>query len=355
MRTEVSTHVLNEPEFAEWNGLVARSDEGSIYSTPEYLDVLCRATGGAFHILAARRGDELVGGVALYERQARPGTFVSPRLLLYYNGILLRPAETKYPSQRTARNNEVLEALHEGLGGLGYGRIELRCRSPLFDVRVLLSRGWNARPQYTYVVPLGDLAALRGRMEQNLRRLVDRCAAQGLTVTEDDDFDAFFRLHAQVHDRKGAKLYLPEGAFRTYFAKLRALGIARLFHARLPDGTSVSAQLTLSGGHPVSHTVAAGSDAAHLKLGATAFLRWNVFERLAALGSTANDLTDAALNPVTHFKAQLGGDLQTCFFLEAPESSAFRRERRRRELRGALGRNLRRIGRRLVPRRSVSA
>ena len=350
MKAGVSAHVLNASEYAEWNELVAASDEGSVYSTPEYLDVLCAAAGGSFRILGARRGSELLGGIALYERRSRPGTFVSPRLLLYYNGILVRPAQTKYPSQRTARYNEVLEALHEGLSGLALGRIALRCRSPLFDVRALLARGWTARPQYTYVVPLTDLGALRGRMEQNLRRLVDRCTAQGLTVTEDDDFDSFFRLHAQIHDRKGAKLYLPEGAFRTYFAKIRALGLGRLFHARLPDGTSVSAQLTLSGSHPVSHTVAAGSDAAHLKLGAAAFLRWKVFERLATLGSTALDLTDAALNPVTHFKAQLGGDLQMCLFLEAPESVAFRRERRRGELGDALVRNLRRVGRRLVRR-----
>ena len=33
--------VLTEPEFPEWNDLVARSAEGSIYSTPEYLDALC--------------------------------------------------------------------------------------------------------------------------------------------------------------------------------------------------------------------------------------------------------------------------------------------------------------------------
>jgi hypothetical protein len=348
MKAALSTNVLNESEYAEWNDLVARSDDGSIYSTAEYLDVLCSAAGGSFRILGAGRGGELLGGVALYERQSGPGTFVAPRLLLYYNGVVLRPAETKYPSQQTARANEVLEALGDGLSRLGHGRIELRCRSPLTDVRVLLARGWTARPEYSYVVPLTDLDALRSRMEQNLRRLIDRCAAQGLIVTEDDDFASFFRLHAQIHDRKGAKLYLPEAPFRSYFEKLRALGMARLFQARLPDGTSISAQLALCGGHPVSHTVAAGSDAAHLKLGAAAFLRWNAFQRLAALGSTANDLTDAALNPVTHFKAQLGGDLRMCLFLAAPEAGAFRRERRRRELGRTFRRNLRRIGRRLL-------
>lgn len=349
MKPGVTARILAESEFAAWNAVVCRSAEGSIYSTPEYLDVLCRATGGSFRILAATRGDEILGGVALYERRSPAGVFVGPRLLLYYNGIVLRRFETRYPSQVTSRSNEILEALAEGLARLGLGRVELRCRSPLTDVRVLLAKGWSARPQYTYVVPLTDLEALRGRMEHNLRRLVDRCAAQGLTVTEDDDFESFFRLHAQVHERKGAKLYLPREDFRRYFETLRTAGLARLYHARLPGGASVSTQLVLAGGHPVFHTVAAGSDAAHLKLGATAFLRWSVFERLAALGAAANDLTDAALNPVTHFKSQLGGNLEMCLLVEAPESAAFRRERRRRELGSSVKKTLRRIARRLRP------
>jgi hypothetical protein len=347
VRSGLTARPLSETEFPEWNDLVARSPEGSTYSLPQYLDVLCAAAGGSFRILAVRKGDELLGGVALYERTSRPGAYVSPRLLLYYNGIVLRSYASRYPSQRTARHNEILEALHVGLSRLGYGRLALRCRSPLTDVRVLLSKGWSASPQYTYVVPLTDLAALHGRVEQNLRRLVDRCAARDLKVTEDDDFESFFRLHTQIHERKRVHLYLPESAFRRYFERLRSQGLAKLYHARLPDGTAISSQLVLLGPHPVSHTVSAAADAAQLKLGATAFLRWRVFERLAEAGFTANDLTDAALNPVTHFKAQLGGDLQMCLLLEAPESAAFLRQRRKEQWATLFRRTTQRAARRL--------
>jgi hypothetical protein len=316
----LSTRILAESDFASWNALVVRSPDGSVYSTPEYLDALCEAAGGSFRILAAEKGNELLGGIALYEQAAGSRKFVSTRLLLYYNGFVLRPYETRYPSQRTARHVEILESLAEALPGLGYERVRLRCRSPLTDVRALLAKGWKARPQYTYVVPLTDLDVLRHRMDQNLRRLVDRCTAQGLAVTEDDDFESFFRLHTQIHERKGARLYLPHDTFERYFRRLLERGLARLFHARLPGGASISTQLVLLG-HPVTHTVSAAADAEHLRLGATAFLRWNVFRRLSDLGAVANDLTDAPLNPVTHFKAQLGGDLQMCLALEAPGSS----------------------------------
>jgi hypothetical protein len=349
VRSAPTSRILTSSDYPRWNDLVRRSEEGAVYHLPDYLDALCEAAGGTFRILAVEKGDELLGGVALYERASRAGTYVSTRHLLYYNGIVLRPYETRYPSERTSRHNEILEALAEGLSRLGYGSITLRCRSPVSDVRVLLARGWTARPNYSYVVPLTDMEALWSRMEQNLRRLVARCAEQGVTVTEDEDFDRFFRLHAQVHERKGARLYLPRDAFQRFFARLRSGQLARLYHARLDSGASVSTQLVLQGPHPVSHTVAAGADADHRNLGATAFLRWNVFQRLSRLGVAANDLTDAALNPVTHFKAQLGGDLTMCLLLESPESPRFRRERRYRELAESVRRGARRVTRRLRP------
>lgn len=324
MRAKVTTRFLSESEYAEWNRLVALSPDGSIYSTPEYLDVLCSAGGGRFKILVAERNGQLLGGIGLYERTSRWGAFVSTRLLLYYNGFVLRPHETKYPSERTAQQIEILAALEEVLARANYGRLLLKNRSTLTDVRVFQERGWEVGLSYTYVVPLKDLDALWNRMEQNLRRLVQRCTREGIQLTDDDDFGSFHRMHGQTHERKGFPVYLPRENFRHYFERLKAQGLCRLYHARMPDGRSISAQLVLLGPHPVSHTVCAAADAEYLKLGASAFLRWKVFGELSHLGSAGNDLTDAALNPVTHFKSQLGGDLEACVTLQRPDALAFR-------------------------------
>ena len=93
-----------------------------------------------------------------------------------------------------------------------------------------------------------------------------------------------------------------------------------------PEGTIYATRGAAGslGPHPVSHTVGAGTDPAHRQLGASAFLRWRVFERLAALGYAGNDLTDAALNPVTHFKSQPGGDLVMNPVVETRGSAAWR-------------------------------
>ncbi len=327
MAGKLTTRYLKEEEYGCWTDLVGQAPGGSIYSTPEYLDALCSAAGGRFRILAGDRNGELVGGIGLYESESRWGRAAMGRLLLYYNGIVEKPHPSKYPSEQTARHTELMTALEEALAGAGYGRVQLRNRSPFTDARVFQSRGWNVSPNYSYVVPLIDMKAQWERVEQNLRRLVSRCGREGVTFTDDDDFASFFRMHEQTHLRKKISLYLGRDAFERWFRKLHGQGLCRLFQARLPSGQSISAQIVLLG-HPVTHTVSAALDEEYMKMGATAFLRWKAFETLAALGYEGNDLTDAALNPVTHFKSQLGGDLQTCLMLARPDSAGFRLERR---------------------------
>ncbi len=324
MKNGVRTGYLSEQEYDAWNRMVLQSPQGSIYSLPEYLDILCSVAGGQFRLLSCFKGDEIVGGIALYETERRFGKLVSNRLLLYYNGIVLKAQNSSYPSQRTSKDIEIMSALESELSSCDYSRIVLHNRSPLNDIRPFLSKGWEAWPSYTYVVPVSDYDATWARVEQNQKRLVKRCESNGVVLSEDDDFDSFYRMHVETHKRKGAPLYLPRDAFRTYFEKLSSLGMCRLFHARMPDGRSIAAQLVLMCGHPVTHTVTAAADGEYLKLGSTPFLRVKVFERLAALGYEANDLTDADLNPVTRFKSQLGGDLEMTLVLRKTYSVGLR-------------------------------
>ncbi len=352
MKPPLVASTLEESGYPAWNELVGAAPAGSIYARPEYLDALCTAAGGSFRILAAHQGEQLLGGIGLYERRDRLGRYAWPRLLLYYQGPVLRPSGSKYPSEQTASALKVLAALELGLRELRYDSVLLKARSPLLDVRPFLAQGWKATPGYTYVVPIADLAQARARIEQNLRRLIDRCEREGMVFSEDDDFDSFFALHAHTMDRIGWHVYLEAAEFRGFYQTLARQGLARLFFARLPDGQPAAAQLVLLG-HAVTHTVAAGADPAHLRSGATAFLRWKGFERLSQLGHTANDLTDATLNSVTHFKSQLGGVLEPWLMVRSRESVRFRLGRRATDLagqaRGAAGA----VARRLLRRRAA--
>jgi len=329
MTAEYTVKYLSENEFEQWDSFVVSSPDGSIYNMAQYLDVFCDVTSAQFKILAVLKNDDIFGGIALYERRSRLGTFVSPRLFLYYNGFVLKDFETHYPSKRTGRQIEVMSLLEKHLSKNKYARLLLNNRSTINDVRLFKQRGWNIDLNYTYVAPITDLKLLWDRTEQNLRRLINRCAKQDVTFTKDDDFESFFRMHMGIHQRKGVSLYLPYDQFKLYFERLSSQGLCQLYFARLRGGGQpIASQLVLLGSHPVTHTVCAGADADYLKMGVNPFLRWKVFEDLAHQGYTGNDLTDAALNPVTHFKSQLGANLEVCFLLKKQDSLSFQvRER----------------------------
>ncbi|MQA90953.1 MAG: GNAT family N-acetyltransferase [Gemmatimonas sp.] len=323
-KAEVRTRLLPESEFDDWNRFVGGSPDGSIYSSSGYLDALCTAAGGRFRVLIAHQGDEILGGIGLYERDTRFGAFVSPRLLLYYNGPVLRRYDTRYPSRETSRRLKALAALESGIAQMGYLSMALKARGTLIDARPFLARGWSARVGYSYVVRIDDLEAAWAKVEQNLRRLVGRCERESISFTDDDDFDSFFRLHAATMERNDAQVYLPRTSFHRFFLTLRQSNLCRLYQARLPDGRTIASQLVLLGDHPTTHTVSAGGDPEFMGTGASAFLRWRVFEALSALGYAMNDLTDASLNQVTQFKAQLGGDLDLWLEVYRPQTRGYR-------------------------------
>ena len=353
--SKLSAHTLRPEEFIEWREFVSRSPDGSVYSDPEYLDALASVTGASFRIIGVRRRGALIGGVALSETHTSlRGCDAGPRLLLYYHGPVFAPYDGGYPSQLTSRDLEIQAVLLEYLASLRFDSMILKSRNTVRDVRMYLERGWRTSPSYTYVVTLTDLKQQWQRVEGNLRRLIKRCGeTDGVTFTDDDDFDSFFALHSLTLGRRRVPTYLPELQFRRFIERIRGSGLARLQHARLPGGRAIASQLVLLGRHPVSHTVCAGMDPEFSRLGASAFLRWRGFETLATLGYQANDLTDAALNSVTHFKSQLGGSLETALVLTAPNSGRHLAgeaiERALRLPRSAVNRVMRSLGRRHRP------
>lgn len=320
----VTASSLPVDEYPEWAALLADSPDGTIYSDPDYLDALCTAAGGRFRVVGVRRGAELVGGVAAYERDGAGGVYVRPRLLLYFNGVVLRRYDSKYPSQQTSRDLSACSALIEHLDASGYGSVMLKSAPSFGDARPFQACGWRESVGYTYLVPTVDRDAMWDRVDKNLRRLVSRAEEEGYTITEDDDVDSLWRLHYATMERHDGPLYLPREALGAFVKRLRAAGRALLFHARDAAGRAVASQLVLVGPAGRTHTVMAGADDEYQNQGTSAFLRWKALEQLSTRGAVYNDLTDAALNSVTRFKSQMGGDLVMHLTLESPVTRRYR-------------------------------
>ena len=286
---QLDAEILGEEHYDAWDNFAAAQEHtGSIYSTAQYLDILCRTAGGSFSIAAIRDGDSFAGGIGLYHKRAYGHDVIGYRFLLSYNGVVLRDdllALEGTSSKRLA----VLDALCGLLHRQPAAAFTLHCVNGYQDFRPFLEHGWEMTPSYTVVVPTVDSAQLWRRFARNARRLARRAEDAGCTVEPDNDFEAFYRAHEEIHRRKGGPLYLPEAAFRRYVDELTAAGLGVIFTARVADGAPAASQLVLLGKHHCSHTVCAGSHAAHLPTGVTYFLRWRAFVELGARGYAWND------------------------------------------------------------------
>jgi hypothetical protein len=239
--------VLAEEHYDDWDRFVeGQQRTGSIYSTARYLDILCRAAGGSFSVVAVRDGSSFLGGIGLYHRRVHGRSVISPRMLLYYNGPVLRDDLLTFEGD-SSRRLRCFEMLCAGLGQLQEDSITLHCLDGYQDFRPFIQKGWQASPSYTIVVPIADSGQLWDRLHKNARRLSRRAESAGCTVAPDNDFDAFYRAHEEVHQRKRSQLYLPKESFRRFVEELVVARLGVIFTARLASREPAAAPHGLLG------------------------------------------------------------------------------------------------------------
>jgi hypothetical protein len=324
MKQGCVARILDREEYPTWDSCVLELSTASPYHNSRYLECLAAATDAEFRLLGCFLDGQLVGGIPLYKTNSRFGTIVTPRSFLYYNGPWTADFANMGIAKADRRKNDTLHALSKWFESANLSRVRLKLSPSLTDTRSLLADGWRIRPTYTYVVALADLDALWDRMDRHARRMVARAKENGLFISRNSHPDKLFEFHEDVHKRKGAPLYLPREKFTSFVQRLISEDIASVHHAHLESGEIVASQLVLGAGYSVAHTICAGSAPQHDNSGSNAFLRWEAFRYLAEKGTNFNDLTDAALNTVSRFKASLGADVTLTMVAERPDTSLLR-------------------------------
>lgn len=141
MSRSLEVRDLRPDEYPDWTRLVEGSPAGSVYALPEYLEVLSRVTGGLFSIRAAFKGEGITGGIPFFRQGSGTRVEAVPRLLLFYNGPVLRRYTTRYPAEIVKRHLATLQVLERSIRDEGLGKVVLRARSPLTDVRAFRMEG----------------------------------------------------------------------------------------------------------------------------------------------------------------------------------------------------------------------
>ena len=318
----IEARIVSEDGYDEWRRVLSDSAEGSPYQLPEYLAALTTAAGGRFNLVGVYNdGNTLIGGIGLYEPSGESKPVATSRYMLYYNEPFVLKSKSCVTSRLESDRRKVLLELLSYFSRLGYRTIRFKSRCPNADFRPMINAGWSVRPVYSYLAEIHDMDRLWKRMDRNARRQVQQARKSELIFTEYGSFSSFFDMHVGTHLHKGSPVYLPRRRYERFVASLLDNNIARLFQVSSRNGEPLATQLVLFGAGQVAHTLCAGSNREVTGSGCNPYLRWRVFEWLAAEGYQALDLTDAQNESVSRFKVQLGADLRLGLELTSPESA----------------------------------
>ena len=282
-----------------YDELVARSPQGSIFSTSWWLDAVAPGRWRPHAV----GGDVLEAAWPTVVRSTRFGAVHEGAPLTPFLGPLLGASES--PSRTRARQVEWLERLLEELNG--FAHLDARCH-PGFDYWTPLAwHGFEQTTHYTWrLTDLTDLESVWNGLRENIRREVRKARKRAVEVSEGslDDLDHVQAKTAERHDREHAAVETRRLLRRIDDAagERRA---GNVLVARDSDGR------VHAGGYFVwdsryTYYLVGGSDPELRTSGASSLLMWTAIEQAANRG-TAFDFEGSMLRHVERFFRAFGG------------------------------------------------
>ena len=299
---EATLHSIDDERArARWEALWEASPQRSPFSALSYVRAAAAARGASVEMHLVRAGDTDVAGALVPWRQRGPYRQSVILPFTPYAALLTRTADDEAAVHARRSAFEALAAALEAR----YHVLRFALPPAFTDVRPVLWRGWEARPFYTYHLPLAPPEALRARWSAGTRRAYEKAA--GSYRFESPGAEAagvVAELCTGSYARHERRPPLPPGRLAHLIEALHAAGTVRLF--------TVTRAGTPEGGLAVLHD---GREAAYWAAGSTpgpamTVLLGEALPRLHIEGIAGLDFVGANTSSIAEFKRRFGPVLQ---------------------------------------------
>jgi hypothetical protein len=260
---------------AGWDDLVR--ERGTFYHQALWISELARCLRYRVHWLAARDGDELVGGMALAEV---PGLIGPARLVSFPFSFAAGPL---------ARRPDIAHGLathaRELAAEIGARRVELRH----IDSATAPAPDYVRSSRYTtYRVPTdgGEAAVWKRLHVTSTQQRIRKGQKAGVTVVDgssEADWLAMARLEERVQQGFGVPAP-PRTLFLDVCRRLQAAGLADLYLAQVPDGAIAAGFVMFKGPRDWIYAFSASHPRYIKEFRPTHVLLWAGLQRAAAAG-----------------------------------------------------------------------
>jgi len=302
---------LESSELRAWDRFVEQSPQGTIFSESFWLNLY----GFPFRVLACYKGDEIVGGVTVFEDEP-PNSMMSLVPFTPFHGFLFRNNASMKPPLREKLEKKVSFALIDALEHR-YRNITLCHHYNFEDVRPFYFHTYGQESEYTVavrytsVVDLSDIHRAWSNMDVNTHCEIHKGEKRGNIVQESDDFELFDSIHRRTFERHGGKRAVPSELLARMYLKLKEENRCQLFLARKTAGNPTSVGLTIWDKRRAYHWLA-GSEPEHRNDGSASLTLWTIFQRMSERFPEI-DLVGCNSPKRGAFKAGFGGTLKHYF------------------------------------------
>jgi hypothetical protein len=310
---QVTTRLLTAAEAPQWDALVERSPQGSLFAERWWLEIV---TEGRAQLLGAWSGERLVGALPLWPvRTLGVSRLRQPRLTPYW-GPLLAPLDGKYSTQLT-NEMTILRALAQGV--TDWADISLQFHPTLANWLPFAWEGFGQSTRYTYRIPnLAGLLAREDIPHKSIRKRLLAAREAGLEVVEMVEPAVVATQYEKSLARQGLA---GAEAIQRWWAHLADTAMERgcmKTFAAVDRTGQVHAATAMAWDSRCAYALFGGADPHFRASGAGTLLQWHELETAARL-VPAYDFEGSMLEPVEQFFRLFGGEL--CSYLRVTRTA----------------------------------
>jgi hypothetical protein len=299
----IRLELLDHSEEKTWDDLVASFEDGTVFHTWTWMQVIEKLRGAEKLPFGIFEGSKLIGVFPLFRRRRGPLTILaSPLGGVGYGGPLV--SRTYYQA--------VLEQLDDLLKCLGAGYIEFRSLE-LLAPSLLADRHYTVQNPHTYVLALNrDPQELWANLDRNCRWSIRKAQKNNVEVVEATDKEfigVFYEMSKYTYAKSKRPPPFTKEDYSIIWDIMRPQNRVRAWLAQ-HEGQVVAGAIRLCFNNKLygwEHV----AFPAHYSLRANNLLDWSIIEWGALNGMTQIDVMGANFPSIAQYKKSFGSELRT--------------------------------------------
>ena len=292
---------LSRDEYPQWDQLVDKSPHGTVFHYSWWLE----AASSQFNLLAVRdEKGRIVAGLPLpLRRRAGLRLLHSPSLTPY-----LGPIFDISSADNTCDQLYLMRKYGETLGNRIGTYDSFRCVAGALapDLQGLIWAGFRVNlSSYTFRFPAGlSPDEVRSSMTRTHLQKLDKALSMNVSVTQDEDINELVALTTKTFARQNLAVPYDLDLVRRLWTAASSHGKARLYVAKMQDGTPVSALFTVND-DKTTYQIVSGVDTALKNVPGAYLTLWHAI-RDALTAGRAFDFEGSGIRGVETFYRRWG-------------------------------------------------